>query len=102
MGIPMEFVLALKDGLARESARPSADQLDYMASGFLIPLEYDALDHIVCPVCAKQDWEPIMQSALTRRADLDWPYSCPGGDRHESRCKSCGHSMTVTFWFTDD
>jgi len=98
----MEFVLALKDGLARESARPSADQLKYMASGFLIPLEYEALDHIVCPVCAKQEWDPITQSALTRRADLDWPYSCPGGDRHECRCKSCGHSMTVTFWFTDD
>jgi len=96
----MEFVLSLKDGLARESERPTPEQLDFIASGFLIPLEYEALDRIACPVCAEQDWDLLKQSALGRRADLDWPYSCPGGDAHECRCKSCGHSMTVTFWFT--
>ena len=97
----MEFVLSLKDGLARELARPTREQLDLMASGLLIPLEYEALDRIVCPICTERDWDLLKQWALERRVDLEWPYSCPGGDAHECRCNSCGHSMTVTFWFTN-
>lgn len=96
----MEFVLSLKEGLARMPVQPAPENLKIMASACLVPLEYETLNRIPCPRCAKHDWQLTMQAALAGRKDLDWPYSGPGGDRLYCQCKGCGHSIEATFWFT--
>jgi len=96
----MEFVLTLKDALNRSARRATPRQLRETASSFLIPFEYAILNEIPCPQCGDHGWEQTKTVSLNPRKDLDWPYLCPGGDEHHCICKSCGHPMTVTFWFT--
>jgi hypothetical protein len=101
--MPIEFVLSLQEALARmpEARRPSADRLEAVASTFLIPLEYEKLNTLNCPECGSHSWEQISQRTLSGKDGLDWPYLCPGGDEHHCRCKQCGRSIQVRFWFTN-
>jgi DNA-directed RNA polymerase subunit RPC12/RpoP len=100
--MPIEFVLSLQEALARmpEARRPSADRLEMYASTFLIPLEYEKLRSLNCPECGSLSWDHISQSTLSGKDELDWPYLCPAGDEHHYRCKQCGRSTFVRFWFT--
>lgn len=96
----MEFVLTLEEGLARARTQPAPEQLSMMASALLVPLEYETLNRILCPGCAGHDWRLTMQGALRDREQFDWPYFGPAGDELHCECERCGHSITVTFWFT--
>ena len=97
----MEFVLSLAEALRRLEKQPTPDHLDLGgASLFLIPLEYETLGRILCPQCGTHEWDTLIHASLPRRADMDWPYVGPGGDRHQRQCKKCEHNITVTFWFT--
>jgi len=97
----MEITLSLKDGLARSTRKLPKEMLEMMASSLLIPLEYEKLESIPCPQCSSCDWERTSQIALDKGSKYDWPYSCPAGDKLQCQCKSCGHELEVTFWFTD-
>lgn len=96
----MEFVLTIGEGMGRLDTTPSARQVAQNASLLLIPLEYETLNRILCPGCSGHAWQTTMRMSLTPREDLDWPFTCPGGDLHHCECKTCGHSIEVTFWFT--
>jgi len=100
--MPIEFVLSLQDALARlpDAQRPSQDQLEMFASSFLIPLEYEKLNSLCCPRCGSNTWDQVSRGSVAPKVGFDWPYSCPGGDEHNCRCKQCGHSLVVQFWFT--
>ena len=95
----MEFVLTLAEGLARVKEQPSPEHLRMLASAFLIPLEYETLNRILCPQCSGHTWETSVRESLAKRVELEWPYHSPGGDRHHSQCKRCGQQIVVTFWF---
>lgn len=97
----MELVLSLREALSRLTEPPEPSVLRVFASALLVPLEHQKLQTIACPACGASDWEKVMQEALAPRQDINWPYSCPGGDRLHCRCGSCGHYLTVTFWFTE-
>src|SRR4029450_1146532 len=98
----IEFVLSLPDALDRipGGRHPSLDRLETFASTFLVPLEYEKLNSVDCPRCGNHSWDQISQATLSRKKGLDWPYLCPAGDEHHCRCKQCGHSIVVRFWFT--
>jgi hypothetical protein len=96
----MEFVLSLADALKGLQDPPDPSALRMMASSLLVPSEYQTLRRIVCPECKKHEWETEVRESLVGNRVFDWPFMCPAGDRHHCRCKSCGHSITVTFWFT--
>ena len=96
----MEFLLKLSDALQDLKEQPDPALVGMMASSFLVPQEYRILRQIVCPACGGYDWQTDMSESLVPKAELDWPFTSPGGDRHHCRCKRCNHTMIVTFWFT--
>jgi len=93
----IEFILKLSEALAQVSTQPTPDTLELTASTFVIPLEHKTIESLSCPKCSGRSLQEIRRGSLNPRKDLDWPYSCPGGDEYQFRCSSCDHSFSVTF-----
>ena len=98
----MEFVLTLKEALDRQTEKPDPEQLQMLASIFIVPLEYETLSRIMCPGCGAHEWDKGIQAALAPNEKMNWPYPTPAGDRLNCTCKTCGHPLTVTFWFSEE
>lgn len=60
----MEFLLTLAEAVSGLTEQPTADDLEFGASSFLIPLEYQTLRRILCPRCRGHAWETVMREAL--------------------------------------
>jgi len=92
----MEFVLELSDALAQfpRTANTGCSR-ELMASTFLVPLEYEKIKSISCPQCGGHSLDQTRSGSLDARKDLEWPYYCPGGDKHHCLCTSSGHSFPV-------
>jgi len=96
----LEFVLTLREALARLDEPPGEEALQLAGSTFLVPLEYETLGRIQCPACGGHEWGVTTQAALGKRGGLEWHHLI-GGDRLSRGCRRCGQRLIVTFWFSE-